>query len=490
MQNKTVAYYPTNCNRQLFMPPLAEYGILHLYLLTGSDLFSGLIQFFSFITCIIGSVHIYNLLPNSKKELSFVVAAITSFIPAAILQASTTQTDLIAASWLVIFVYFTILSFQEDDKYIYFYQGLALGLGYLTKQNVIIYAIPFISWQLLVICRKKKYKLILFLLLVGIIAVSINVPQWVRNKSEFGSIHGSRTAANRNSCFKPQALSSNFIRGISSHLGARPHYINKLTEKTIKFIHKYILHFDVHDKRTTKSETWEAVDLSMHEDIAGNPLHLMLFASAVLIIFLKPRLRKKYLPYVLSIIVAYALFCFLLKWSPFRHRLHLPIFVLMSPVITLAFTGLNKKLLKSIVILLFCYSLPYILLARRAPYLPLWSDRSSVFQMSRDSLRFIHRPELFDVYLNAVKVIESENIKKMGLRIGGNSWEYPIHSLLHERNKTIQIQHVTPDNSVQEWAEAIFYIDVQISNNDERKYINLGKGCFLWIKKIKNNENS
>ena len=38
IQNHSVQHYPTNIDRQLFMPPWAEFAITHFYLLSTDDL--------------------------------------------------------------------------------------------------------------------------------------------------------------------------------------------------------------------------------------------------------------------------------------------------------------------------------------------------------------------------------------------------------------------------------------------------------------------
>ena len=44
IQNENVNFYPTQIDRQLTQPPFAEYFILHLQLLNGSDRFANIVQ--------------------------------------------------------------------------------------------------------------------------------------------------------------------------------------------------------------------------------------------------------------------------------------------------------------------------------------------------------------------------------------------------------------------------------------------------------------
>ena len=47
MDHQSVAYYPANTLRQLYQPPFAEYVILHLQVLSGSDRFAFAVQWLS-----------------------------------------------------------------------------------------------------------------------------------------------------------------------------------------------------------------------------------------------------------------------------------------------------------------------------------------------------------------------------------------------------------------------------------------------------------
>ena len=59
VQNKSVAHYATNIDRQIASPPLAEFINLHIYLLMGKkDVAFNLLQCMSFGFCIVLTVAI------------------------------------------------------------------------------------------------------------------------------------------------------------------------------------------------------------------------------------------------------------------------------------------------------------------------------------------------------------------------------------------------------------------------------------------------
>ncbi|MHB9140228.1 MAG: hypothetical protein ACYC4Q_12560 [Victivallaceae bacterium] len=53
ISNQNVAFYPALNPRQNYQPPLAEYTILFLQILTGSDIFANCVQWFCFAGCIV-----------------------------------------------------------------------------------------------------------------------------------------------------------------------------------------------------------------------------------------------------------------------------------------------------------------------------------------------------------------------------------------------------------------------------------------------------
>lgn len=54
IQNRSLKFYPTLIPRQLHLNPWAEYALLHLQLLSGSDRFANLLQWISWIGSITG----------------------------------------------------------------------------------------------------------------------------------------------------------------------------------------------------------------------------------------------------------------------------------------------------------------------------------------------------------------------------------------------------------------------------------------------------
>lgn len=99
-QNASVAHYATNIDRQIQMPPFAEFVILHLDTLSGNDRWANMVQWFAMVGCAVGVTQIARRLGASARE-QVAAALLTSAIPVGVTQATSTQNDYVVALWMV-----------------------------------------------------------------------------------------------------------------------------------------------------------------------------------------------------------------------------------------------------------------------------------------------------------------------------------------------------------------------------------------------------
>jgi len=99
IQNHSVENYPTHILRQLYLPPWAEYAIMHVLFFAPNDQWANIVQWFSLLGCLIGvSLIAQELGANRRTQIFSSVLVIT--IPMVILQGASTQNDLVVAFWL------------------------------------------------------------------------------------------------------------------------------------------------------------------------------------------------------------------------------------------------------------------------------------------------------------------------------------------------------------------------------------------------------
>lgn len=234
---------------------------------------------------------------------------------------------------------------------------------------------------------------------------------------------------------------SNFSRNVVLHSG-----IPKITEPGVELLHK-LLGIDINDPKTTwLGTTFGVPRLSSHEDSDGNPLHLLLLFLSIVAYFFYKDLRRTpcYLQYICALIIGFFLFCLYLKWQPWHSRLHLPLFVMFSPISALFLSNCrSKRFVNIIIIILLFSSLPWVLYNRHRPLL----GKDSILTTSRIQQYFRNRPHIKTFYEEATQLIVDRDCHSIGLQIGGDDWEYPLWVLLHRnQNNKYHINHVNVHN--------------------------------------------
>lgn len=446
IQNRSVAHYPTHITRQLYSAPWAEYAIMHLQVLSGGDRFANLVQWFSLCGCITGTSLIVREF-GATARIQALAAVITVTIPMGILQASSTQNDLVVSFWLVCFVYFGILLVTSTDMLSAVACGGSLGLAILTKGTAYLFALPFLIWMVCAGIKLNRYTFIKPILAIGAMALTLNAGHYWRNYALWGNPLTTDSEKLTNDRITFQSTVSNLTRNIASNTWTPIPYINKLQFQCVAFIHES-LGIGLSDPATSlDEESFTPRKTSLDEDYAGNGLHLSLGILAMgALIVRRNSLSRSLLYYTLSLTSGFLLFCVLLKWQPWGTRLMLPLFVLASPLIAVALPLDSKKwLVSSFATFMLLCSVPWLLGNQTRP---LWGDQS-ILSADRTSLYFIKRPELESYYSRAAEhVTNNGSCDAIGiLSSSGNAYEYPLWVLLNSHpGKMPRIEHLNVTN--------------------------------------------
>ncbi|MFV2018538.1 hypothetical protein [Micromonospora sp. LOL_023] len=94
----TLEFWPTAIHRQVTIPPGAEYLLLHLRLLTGGDALHNLVQWLAGVGCLLIVTRIVAQLGGARRA-QLIAAFAVATTPMVVLQATSTQTDLVVAAW-------------------------------------------------------------------------------------------------------------------------------------------------------------------------------------------------------------------------------------------------------------------------------------------------------------------------------------------------------------------------------------------------------
>jgi 4-amino-4-deoxy-L-arabinose transferase-like glycosyltransferase len=463
IQNQTVAHYPTHIQRQLYSGSWPGFALTQLYLLSGGDQLLNLVQWGSMVGSVVGTSLIAEELGGDRRAQLF-TAVVCATIPVGILQAASTQTDYVTAFWLVCFTYFGFVTLHHRMAWTYVPAiGASLGLALLTKTTAYVYAFPFGLWLVFSGIRQLRLKVWQPMVIAGAIALSLNLGQFQRNYSLFGSLFG--PTGQNNKIFSIPILISNVLRNLAVHLSTPVRPINLAIIKVIAAIHA-VLGVDASDPRTTNppGQKFDLQSLINHEDLAGNLVHLLLFFICVLsFILYRRRLQQRtqllWTLYLLTIVAGFILFCVTVIWSPWRSRLHLSLFVLAAPFMGLVLADLFRRRIAHITLVsLLVLSLIWVLCNESRPLLAnkqfleerRWENivmmpRIEQYFMSADQRLKGRRTMQKDV-VGAMAVVEKKACSAVGLVVGGNTWEYPYWMLGQRMNPPVRLEHVLVNN--------------------------------------------
>lgn len=429
LQNQTVAFYPTNIMRQLHQPPGAEYLMLHTYALGGYDGWFAAVQWFSFVLCVIGA----SLLAQSMgagvrgQTLATVVSAT---IPQGVLYASAAKNDYVLAVWLVALLYFLFEYKRKPTRVAAVWIGCTLGLAVLTKGTAFIFAPALLfSWWLLVSPNIRRAFFRHVTIIAALILV-LNAGHFLRNVDLYSSPLGPSSESTTgdfkysNDDVSPASVFSNMVRNLALHVGTSNAEMNSAMQNMAEAI-IHAVGADPNDPRTTWSyTTFKIPQLSTHEAVAGNPLHMLLaFLILGIIAFRWKDLSRETIIAALGLLIAFVLFCAVFRWQPWHTRLHLPLFVLGAAVIGVTLERAWSALAtNSLSVLLLVISIPFLINNQLRPLAP--ANGQGVLTQDRTIQYFADSPYRVQDYAQAVQFVKQQHCTNIGVDLNSNDAEY------------------------------------------------------------------
>ncbi|MCE5328277.1 MAG: glycosyltransferase family 39 protein [Planctomycetaceae bacterium] len=467
VQDASVEYYPTHILRQLHMPPLAEYAILHLQIASGGDRFANCVQWLAMAGCLMGISLIAAQL-GAGRVGQLLAAGICAAIPMGALQSSTTQNDYVLSLWLVCLVSFILsaANAQQRDRWMYVLAaGGAMGLAVLTKGTAYLLAAPFVIWLVASQLRRRRLRAIPALAAAGAIVLAVNAGFYCRNLDLYhaplgwglAGPHADMSAGNRldNQAWGPRVLASNLLRNVAMELAPPINNPRGLREggpadQAITAAARGALHAigaDPDDPQTTYADFGRRQRFEVYgflwndENFAAAPAHIVLFAAAAAgLALLRLPQRRLLLLYAAAIIAGFLFFCLFLKWQPWHARLHLPLLVLGSALTGVVLERLAGRWVAAAIVsvLLIAATAPLLWAANR----PMLGQRN-IFNTPRDELYFAAAgPQQEAIYRDLLRELPLRRFNKIGLVLGGDNIEYPIWVLLRGSSPTTEIRHV------------------------------------------------
>jgi hypothetical protein len=440
-QSGSVAFFPTPYLNQIMLQPLAEYLMLHTYVLTGGDRLINLIAFAAYAGSIVGVSAIAAAFGLNTRSQAW-AALFCATLPNAILQASGAKNDFLLAFWLVCAVYFAA---RRDAPFL----ALSAALALATKGTAYLYLPPLAIYAAAILPRRQ-------LASVAAAICLLNGPQYARNLQLSGSPLGFDSAQadgvfrwrNEHLTWKPAV--SNALRHISEQLGARSARWNQSVYDAVVRIHR-ALGLDPQDRDTTWPGARYAPPVNAnHEANANNRWHLLLIVAAA--VFALGARNRRWTLYAAALVAAFLLFCLYLKWQPFLARLELPLFVLGAPLAALLVEKLRYPAAAVILALFLANNARPVLFENWTR--PLKGPHS-LLATARDDNYFSDMGQWNNraSYLESVDRTARSGCTEIGLDISENQLEYPFQALLRERNPRVRFVHTGVANASARYAD-------------------------------------
>jgi len=403
-------------------------------------------------------------------------------LPIAIVQSVSTQTDLVVLNLLLISLYIVLVDSGENKIKNIFLLGLSLGLGMLTKPTFFIFSIIPLGTLAIISCKNvlklSRSGVVIILILTLILNFYIR-----QNINLFGNILGKNVLvkddANVNAIFTVSATASNALRDLVINIPV-PFFYDAISNSFEK-AHS-LLGLGLNDDRITFTLTQFSLSRIIYpqEDVAGNPIHLLLIVFAFLALFWRTswRNRRPVLVYGLTML-SFVLFCAALRWQPFIGRLLMPFYVVGT--ITGGIILSNYKLGRIFVSLSLIVSLPlavlFVLLNTSRPYVSYKHFLEKIpFPVSQNFLvpqAFWERPRKmqyfnprwywYEPYTQIVgNFVKSENYTVSFDLM--DKFEYPFWVLLQERG--LKFKSIIPE----EVGSKTYIISTSLEPFEDKRY--------------------
>lgn len=367
IQNSNVGHYASHTERAISFSPFSEYCHLHTLLLTGSGRFFQLLQWLS----LVGGLGVLSLitrqLTTSRTALRVSLCfAVT--IPIVILESMTTQNDLISAFFVIMTTYYCLRYLHEPRGLTLLLIATTVGLGILTKGTFLFFAAPFGVYLVVKLAWAKQFRQVLTIgLSVGLIALALNLPFWYRTYELTGSPIGTMNMGNRNERHDPVAVLSSVSKNVVLHLGfvsPGDHYNNFLQKQLTSFHHLLGMELNAYGM----GMEFKMNRLNFNEDFAHNFIAAWMIILCLIIL---PFRRKAVAVtwYMVLTCTSFLLFSIFISYQHYGSRLHIPFFLLMSPLMGIVLSGTAPWVTSGIRWLLWIAALPFALLSITHPLL-------------------------------------------------------------------------------------------------------------------------
>ncbi len=467
-QNGSLQHYPTAFEPQLFNPIFAEVVILNLRLLGGTDGSANLVQWFCFLGIVIGVSLVAKGL-GARQLGQWLAAVFVASVPMCLLQATSTQNDLVTAFWLISALYFIILG---DERELATDEALSLaisaGLGILTKGTAYPYLFPLALWFLIRQIRRKKARpFLLQSLFISLVILVLNLGYWSRNIITYGGPLGSRGWVNAmtSSLNHPTSWATNLTKYVLMNFVGPSETINGAIVQGYRALFAKI---------DSQAHSFQLIWGWNHEDLAGSPLHMFLAIGGIFLLVTYyrhiPLLGRKYLLIVLASLLTFML---VVHFDQYGMRYLVPFWASFAPLFGLLPSLIKRPGLTYIVTSgLILAAVPYVVFNRSRPLIAMRTQEvpepytipcvlgctsiGSVLNEPPFAILFANWTQYRTPYLEATTLVKNSGCQNVGLYIDSHDLEYTFWWLLDAPQGGVRIEILNTYPHLKRYADPLF----------------------------------
>lgn len=484
--NGSVAHFATENWREISSTPFAEFVGLHLYLFSGeNDRFINLVQAVSNLLLTGMLYHLTRELGGSRKS-GYLAAVLFATMPIAFVEANTTQNDEFAALWLV-FVVYEMIRILRHPEFLEREQGgtlrcvvlfVSIGLGYLTKPTIFPAIGLFTIWLLEYLAVHNKVP-VKTLFLWGITtaggAFLTVLPEIGRNLSTYHAVSyygvGARQIVGT---ARPAYLLINFLKNLSMNLPAI--YWPNVYWRFEAAIYKLadVLHVSINDP--TIAETGVAFHISKAPDYGCDTavsfvvMILILLCSFLGIIGWIGRTKHSdkekhsnwslMTGYIRLAFVSYYVLLLIMRWEPYVNRYMLGYFAISIPAIVLELELSCRRYSEWDAWLQGCvfgavFLLSAVEFVNMADDLRLKTQERKA--QGEIATWFETGTDKIESYQSVVEYVQRKGYQKIGLKLDGAAFEYPLLRMLE--NSITDYRFVNVSNETKRYEDMDFQPD-------------------------------
>lgn len=448
-------------NSHDFMPGFASYILLHLYMIFGGDR----MLFFSQWLAYAGSIFLSRTVATqlgANQKLSQIISVLVATIPIVVLQATSTQADMVSALITLLVFHLMLVILNSPSYKNALILGFTLGLGMLVKAPFYIFVIVPLSLFLLLLRKNPKKAIALSTIIISI-AFAMNLRYYSQNISLYGSPLGQKFSGKGNTYvnerFDLPSVGSNLIKNTMNNLPV-PLLADQVQFAFIK-LHS-LIGIDIADPKVS----YTGLDFKVRsvvypqEDLAASPLNIFLILLAPFFVFrksFKPVKKNELRVLYVFLIAAYVMFATILKYESVHNRL-LVTFLVEGTIISaliLSNFKFGQRTLKLFVFLSILLSFALVFLNVQHPYISykVFYDKvksfagdypilpEAFYAKPRLEQYFNSRPYWYDPYNKVTDLISKKKYKqRIVIMLMDDEFEYPFWALLKAKGINFYFQ--------------------------------------------------